>query len=108
MHVIGQYELGGPEVLRYEQDRDLEPGSGQVRIAVNAIGVHLIDASIRRGEEFGSLPVPTHPMTPGREVAGLIDRICEGVDSSSSAGPRMTRRRMTIPIARSNQCSGRR
>ena len=75
MHVIRQDEFGGPEVLRHEHVRELEPASGQVRIAVNATGVHLIDASIRGGEEFGSLPVPTLPMTPGREVAGLIDRI---------------------------------
>ena len=82
MHVIRQYEFGGPGVLRHEEVRDLEPASGQVRIAVNAMGVHLIDASIRGGEGFGSLPVPTLPMTPGREVAGLIDRIGEGVEQT--------------------------
>lgn len=30
MHVIRQYEFGGPEVLRYEQGRDLEPGPSKV------------------------------------------------------------------------------
>lgn len=40
MHAIRQYELGGPEVLLYEEVPDLEPGEGQVRIAVNASGVH--------------------------------------------------------------------
>ena len=81
MHVISQHEFGGPEVLRYEEVEDLEPGSGEVRIAVGASGVHLIDTTIRRGEEFGALPAPTLPMTPGREVAGLVDRIGGGVDS---------------------------
>jgi NADPH2:quinone reductase len=85
MHVIHQYEFGGPEVLRYEQGRDLEPGSGQVRIAVNAIGVHLIDASIRRGEEFGSLPVPTLPMTPGERSPGSSTGSVRGSSSPGSA-----------------------
>ena len=84
MHAIRQYELGGPDVLRYEDVPDLEPGEGQVRIAVNASGVHYLDTSLRAGftsEVHAPLKLP---MTPGREVAGRVDAVGDGVDSSWS------------------------
>lgn len=54
---------------------DPEPGRGQVRIAVAASGVHLIDTAIRSGATGGPFPLPELPMTPGREVAGVVDRL---------------------------------
>lgn len=80
MQAIRQYEFGAPEVLRYESIADPEPAAGQARIRVEAAGVHLIDTTIRTGESFGSLPPPALPMTPGREVAGVVDRVGPGVD----------------------------
>ncbi|GAA3512181.1 zinc-binding dehydrogenase [Aeromicrobium panaciterrae] len=82
MHAIRQYELGGPEVLRYEEVKDLEPGEGQVRIAVDAIGVHFIDTSLRAGFTSAVHKPLELPMTPGREVAGRIDFVGKGVDES--------------------------
>jgi NADPH2:quinone reductase len=72
MHAIRLHEFGPPENLRYEQVPDPEPGDGQVRIAVEAAGVHLIDTSIRAGRSGGPFPLPELPMTPGREVAGTV------------------------------------
>lgn len=80
MHGIVQRAFGGPEVLRFEERPELQPGPGQVRIAVRASGVHLLDASIRSGTSFGALPEPELPMVPGREVAGRVDAVGEGVD----------------------------
>ncbi len=82
MHAIRQYELGGPEVLRYEEVKDLEPGEGQVRIAVDASGVHFIDTSLRAGFTSAIHKPLDLPMTPGREVAGRIDAVGKGVDES--------------------------
>lgn len=82
MHAIRQYELGGPEVLRYEEMPDLEPGEGQVRIAVNASGVHFLDTSLRSGFTSAVHKPLELPMTPGREVAGRVDAIGAGVDPS--------------------------
>lgn len=82
MHAIRQYELGGPDVLLYEEVPDLKPGEGQVRIAVNASGVHYLDTSIRSGFTSEIHVAPQLPMTPGREVAGRIDAIGVGVDAS--------------------------
>ncbi|GAA2789104.1 zinc-binding dehydrogenase [Saccharopolyspora taberi] len=79
MHAIVQHTFGPAETLRYEQVADPHPGPGQVRIAVAASGVHLVDTAIRRGEP-GPFPRPELPMTPGREVAGVVDELGEGVD----------------------------
>jgi NADPH2:quinone reductase len=79
MHAIRQYEFGPPESLLYEELPDPVPAEDQVRIAVEAAGVHLIDTAIRRGERWG-YPVPDLPMVPGREVAGRVDVVGPGVD----------------------------
>lgn len=80
MRAIRQYELGPPENLLYEEVPDPVPAEGQVRIAVEAIGVHLVDTFIRSGTQGGPFPVPELPMTPGREVAGRVDAVGPGVD----------------------------
>ncbi|XVS62710.1 zinc-binding dehydrogenase [Actinosynnema sp. CA-299493] len=80
MHAIVQHEFGPAESLRYERAPDPEPGAGQVRIAVSAAGVHLLDTSIRRGVRGGPFPLPELPMTPGREVAGVVTALGDGVE----------------------------
>jgi NADPH2:quinone reductase len=83
MHAIRQYEFGPAEKLRYEQVADPVPDAGQVRIAVEASGVHLIDTVIRRGVQRGPYPLPELPMTPGREVSGVVDSAGSGAESWS-------------------------
>jgi NADPH:quinone reductase len=80
VHAIRQHAFGGPEQLVLEELPDLEPDEGQVRIAVAAAGVHVIDTSIRTGQLTGPFPRPDLPMTPGREVAGTVDAVGPGVD----------------------------
>lgn len=79
MHAIRLHEHGPAGNLRLEELPDLEPAPGEVRIAVEAAGVHLLDTTLRKGEPgpFPALPLPT---IPGREVAGLVDRV--GADVS--------------------------
>jgi NADPH:quinone reductase len=81
MRAIRQHAFGGPEELRFEDVADPRPEEGQVRIHVDSAGVHLLDTSIRRGEP-GPFPRPDLPMTPGREVAGVVDEIGTGVDAA--------------------------
>ena len=57
------------------------PGSGQVRIGVEASGVHLLDTTLRRGEA-GPVPLPELPTVPGREVAGVVDVVGPDTDRS--------------------------
>ncbi|TGA89911.1 zinc-binding dehydrogenase [Streptomyces sp. MZ04] len=80
MHAIRLHTFGPAENLTYEETADPVPGPGQVRIAVTAAGVHLLDTAIREGSK-GPLPeLPPLPTIPGREVAGTVDSVGEGVD----------------------------
>src|SRR5207244_1545051 len=70
MKAIRVEEYGGPEACKL---RDLEapkPGSGEVRVRLEAIGVNYIDIYHRTG--FYPL---TPPFTPGSEGAGVVDAI---------------------------------
>ncbi|WP_406353166.1 zinc-binding dehydrogenase [Streptomyces sp. NBC_00658] len=79
MHAIRQHAFGPAENLSYERTEDPRPGPGQVRIAVAAAGVHLLDTAIREGLR-GPLPeLPALPTIPGREVAGTVESLGEGV-----------------------------
>lgn len=82
MWAVRQHEFGDPDVLRFEEVEDLAPSEGQVRIAVEAAGVHLLDTSIRQGTSFGPMAKPELPMIPGREVAGVVDQVGTGADPS--------------------------
>jgi NADPH2:quinone reductase len=82
MHAIRQHEFGPAENLAYEEVADPVPVGGQVRIAVEAAGVHLLDTAIRKGQSGGPFPLPDLPMTPGREVAGRVDALGPGIDEA--------------------------
>lgn len=82
MYAIRQHTFGPADTLRYEQVDDPAPGPGQVRIAVAAAGVHLIDTVIRAGNAPPSFGRITLPMIPGREVAGVVDALGDGVAAS--------------------------
>ncbi|MFI1074150.1 zinc-binding dehydrogenase [Streptomyces puniciscabiei] len=87
MHAVRLYAFGPAENLTHEEVPDPVPGPGQVRIAVAAAGVHLLDAALRAGHK-GPLPErPALPTVPGREVAGVVDALGDGVD-----GPWLGRR----------------
>ncbi|MDT9701772.1 zinc-binding dehydrogenase [Streptomyces sp. P17] len=79
MHAIRLHAFGPAENLTYEQVEDPRPGPGQVRITVAAAGVHLLDTALREGVQ-GPAPAPTPlPTIPGREVAGVVESLGEGV-----------------------------
>ncbi|MFI8963558.1 NADP-dependent oxidoreductase [Streptomyces sp. NPDC053493] len=79
MEAIVYEEFGGPEVLRHESGVEVpEPGAGEVRVKVAAVGVNPVDWKRRNGwvEEF--YPT-TFPAVPGLEFAGTVDALGEGV-----------------------------
>ncbi|MEW1615133.1 MULTISPECIES: zinc-binding dehydrogenase [unclassified Streptomyces] len=80
MHAIRLHAFGPAENLTYERAEDPVPGLGQVRIAVEAAGVHLLDTALREGGS-GPYPAPPElPTIPGREVAGTVESLGEGTD----------------------------
>jgi NADPH2:quinone reductase len=80
MYAIRLHAFGPPENLVHEQVDDPLPGPGQVRVAVAAAGVHLMDTALREGLR-GPLPeLPALPTVPGREVAGEVESLGAGVD----------------------------
>ncbi|GJD39509.1 quinone oxidoreductase [Methylobacterium bullatum] len=72
---IRVYEYGEPEVMRYEEVAVGEPGPGQIRVRQTAIGVNFIDIYFRSG----AYKAAQLPFTPGKEGAGVVAAIGEGV-----------------------------
>jgi NADPH:quinone reductase-like Zn-dependent oxidoreductase len=71
-------KAGSPDVLQVVQSPTPEPGPGDVRIKVEAIGVNFADIMGRLGIYADA---PKIPYVPGYEVAGTIEAVGEGVDS---------------------------
>jgi NADPH2:quinone reductase len=82
VHAVRQHEFGPAETLLYEEVPDPSLASGQVRIAVEASGVHFIDTEIRNGDGPAYYARPDLPTVPGREVAGVVDAVGGDVDES--------------------------
>ena len=74
MKAVTFAEYGGPEVLHVADVEEPHPGSGQIRIAVRAAGVHPIDWKARSGMLRDVMPVSL-PVIDGREAAGVIDEV---------------------------------
>jgi NADPH:quinone reductase len=74
MQAIRIDRYGDPEVMRLWELDPPEPGPGEVRVTVEAVGVNFIDIYHRTGLYAVELP-----FTPGVEGAGEIDAIGPGV-----------------------------
>ena len=83
MKAVQYARFGGPEVLEIVDLPNPHPDPGQIRVAVRAAAVNPIDWKVRSGMMGGELPQRT-----GREVAGVVDELGEGV-SDVSPGDRV-------------------
>src|SRR4051794_38219866 len=68
MHAVVIHEFGGPEVLRWEEFPDPEPGDGEVLIRVRAASVNPADWKARQGYHEGPLPRGL-----GIDVSAVVD-----------------------------------
>nr|XP_043634660.1 2-haloacrylate reductase [Erigeron canadensis] len=73
---IRVYELGAPEVMKWEDVEIGEPKQGEIRVKNKAIGVNFIDIYFRTGV----YKVPQIPYTPGVEAAGVVTATGPGVN----------------------------
>ena len=70
--VVRIYQHGGPEELRFEELDVGEPGPGEVRVKIEAIGLNRSEAAFRAGE----YPVtPRFPALIGYEGVGLVEAL---------------------------------
>jgi NADPH2:quinone reductase len=69
------HELGGPEVLCWEEVPDVAPGLGQARVRHTAIGVNFVDVYFRTG----LYKAPALPFVTGQEAAGVVEAVGPGV-----------------------------
>lgn len=75
--IVRIHSLGGPEVLQIEDSAVGEPGLGEVRIRVEAVGLNRAEAMYRAGR----YPVkPQLPSLIGYEGVGTIEALGPGVD----------------------------
>ncbi|GMQ77468.1 MAG: quinone oxidoreductase [Gammaproteobacteria bacterium] len=70
------HEVGGPEVLQWQEVTVGAPGPGEVRLRHGAVGLNFIDVYFRTGVYGAEVP-----FTPGLEASGVVEALGEGVSS---------------------------
>jgi NADPH:quinone reductase len=73
--IVRFYETGGPQVLKIEELPLVEPGDGEVRLAVEAIGLNRAEVMFRQGQYLEN---PVLPSRLGYEAAGIVDAVGPG------------------------------
>ncbi|VVA10895.1 Hypothetical predicted protein, partial [Prunus dulcis] len=89
---IRVHELGGPEVLKWEDVEVGEPKEGEVRVKNKAIGLNFVDVYFRKGVYKAA----TVPYTPGVEACGVV----------TAVGPGLTGRQVGDLVAYAGQPMG--
>ena len=82
MKAIVIHEDGGPEVLRYEDVPDPEPGEGEVLVGMRAASLNHLDVWTRKG-----LPSVPKPRILGADGAGVIAALGSGVQDFEPGQP---------------------
>ena len=76
-------QTGGANVLRLEDVPQTEPGHGEVRLKIEAVGLNRADVIFRQGLYMEQ---PIFPARIGVEAAGTIDAVGEGVGEGLRVG----------------------
>jgi NADPH:quinone reductase-like Zn-dependent oxidoreductase len=76
------HEDGGPEVLRYEDVPDPEPGEGEVLVRMRAASLNHLDVWTRKG-----LPSVPKPRILGADGAGVVAALGSGVQGFEPGQP---------------------
>ena len=78
------YEVGNPEMMKWEDVAPGIPGEGQVLLRHTMVGLNFIDVYFRKGV----YPAPGFPFVPGLEGAGVVEQVGPGV-SDLAVGDRV-------------------
>jgi len=79
MKAVVLHEYGPPSKLIYEDFDDPVPAPGEVLVRVHAVSVNPIDWKMRSGAAKDRFPL-TLPAILGRDVAGVVAKLGDGVD----------------------------
>src|SRR5271165_1055291 len=77
--IVRFHEIGGPEVLRFEEETPKQPGKGEVRLKVQAVGLNRAESMFMRGQY---LEPPKLPAGIGYEAAGVVEAVGPDVDKN--------------------------
>jgi len=83
MRAITYDKFGGATVLKLTDLPVPEPGPGEVLVKIHAAAVNPIDWKIRNGQ-FECVFEHTFPITPGWDMAGVIEALGPGVENWSA------------------------
>ncbi|XP_062164294.1 uncharacterized protein LOC133870987 isoform X2 [Alnus glutinosa] len=72
---IRVHELGGPEVLKWEDVEIGEPKDGEIRVKNKVIGLNFVDVYFRKGVYKAA----ALPFTPGVEAVGVVTAVGPGL-----------------------------
>lgn len=75
--IVRFHQIGGPEKLKLETLPSREPGRGEVKLKVQAVGLNRAEAGYMRGRY---LEQPVLPSRIGYEAAGFVESVGPGVD----------------------------
>lgn len=76
MKAIIVRQFGEPEVMKVEEVDFPEPTDSQVLVKIEAAGVNPVDTYLRTGIHAHA---PKLPYTPGKDAAGVVESVGEGV-----------------------------
>ena len=71
------HQLGGPEVLKIEEVPAQQPGKGEVRLRVEAVGLNRAESMFYHGQYLEQAQFPSRL---GYEAAGVVQVVGDGVD----------------------------
>ena len=68
--------VGGPDAMEWTERDPGAPGAGEIRVRQKAAGINFIDVYFRNG----TYKAPSLPFVPGKEGAGTVVAVGEGVE----------------------------
>lgn len=81
MKAVRIHEYGGPEVVRYEDAPDPEPGPDEVLVRVHAAGVNPVDWKTRSGGGQAKKIGEQFPLVLGWDLSGTVEQVGREVGS---------------------------
>jgi NADPH:quinone reductase-like Zn-dependent oxidoreductase len=78
MRAARYHQYGSPDVLQIDETPAPHAQPGAIRIRTRATSVNPVDTILRSGRMHAFFPLEL-PVTPGRDAAGIVDEVGDGV-----------------------------